>query len=652
MGKKPAFHAVQTLVVGSGAAGLNAAVALKKRGVTNVAVLTEGMKMGTSRNTGSDKQTYYKLTTAGEREDSVRRMARTLSAGGAMDGDLALAEAAGSLRAFFHLVEIGVPFPVSAYGEYVGYKTDHDPLQRGTSAGPLTSRYMTEMLEREAAVLGVTVFDGYQVIELLTEGGRVRGLVALMVRGEEAGRYAVFSAENIVYATGGEAGMYEASVYPGSQTGGSGPAFRAGAMGKNLTESQYGIASIQFRWNLSGTFQQVLPRYMSTDLEGGDEREFLDGYFDTPEQMLQAIFLKGYQWPFDPRKADKHGSSLIDILVYQETMLRGRRVWLDFRRNPACMQGRGLALVTGEAREYLENSGAMQPTPVERLRHMNPAAIELYREHGIELEKEPLEIAVCAQHNNGGLAGNAWWESNLRHLFPVGEVNGSHGVYRPGGSALNAGQVGSARAAEYIAHCYGGDPLEREALMVRCGAQVEAAIRLGQEALSRQGDPLDLAQERKALGRRMSLYGAHIRSAEGVRRALGELEEQERRLLNGRVPSERALPAWYRLRDLMLSQRMYLSAILDYITRGGGSRGSYLISDGAGELPLEGLDERFRYTLDGEAHSGVIQEAIWKDGACQCAWRPVRPIPEGDLWFENVWRDWRENKIYGGERNE
>ncbi|MGM0680565.1 MAG: preprotein translocase subunit YajC, partial [Pseudomonadota bacterium] len=32
---------------------------------------------------------------------------------------------------------------------------------------------------------------------------------------------------------------------------------------------------------------------------------------------------------------------------------------------------------------------------------------------------------------NGGLAGNIWWESeNIRHLFPVGEVNGSHGVYR------------------------------------------------------------------------------------------------------------------------------------------------------------------------------------------------------------------------------
>ena len=68
---------------------------------------------------------------------------------------------------------------------------------------------------------------------------------------------------------------------------------------------------------------------------------------------------------------------------------------------------------------------------------------------------EPLEIAVCAQHNNGGLAGNIWWEStNIKHLFPVGEVNGSHGVNRPGGSALNSGQVGGFRAAEFIANRY------------------------------------------------------------------------------------------------------------------------------------------------------------------------------------------------------
>lgn len=650
MSRSMHFFAIQTLVVGSGAAGLNAAVMLKKQGVSDMAVLTEGMKMGTSRNTGSDKQTYYKMTTAGNMSDSIVRMAQNLSDGGAMDGDLALAEAAGSLKAFFHLVDIGVPFPCSAYGEYAGYKTDHDPVQRGTSAGPLTSHYMTEMLEREAAGLGVTVFDQYQVLDLLTDNGRVYGLVALRL-GQEGG-YAVFSTENLIYATGGEAGMYDASVYPPSQTGGSGPAFRAGVLGKNLTESQYGIASVKFRWNLSGTFQQVLPRYVSTDAGGQDEREFLDECFDTPEQMLSAIFLKGYQWPFDPRKVQDHGSSLIDILVYQETMLRGRRVWLDFRRNPSCMERAGLSLVTGDALKYLEKSGATQETPIERLRHMNPAAIKLYADHGIDLENERLEIAVCAQHNNGGLSGNLWWESNLRHFFPVGEVNGTHGVYRPGGSALNSGQVGSMRAAEYIAHMYRKKPLNKEQLWARCGKQIEACVGLGKRALEGKGPILHLSQERRELGRRMSLYGAHIRSQAGVQQALAGLEQQEERLLGGCVASAAELPAWYRLRDLLLSQRMYLNAIADYIAREGKSRGSYLISHPEGCLPLPGMDGRFRFQLDGDAHAGQIQEVLWQDGEVKCSWRCVRPIPQEDLWFENIWRDWRENRIYGGTKHE
>ena len=646
------FYAVQTVVVGSGAAGLNAAISLKKRGVSDVAVVTEGVEMGTSRNTGSDKQTYYKLTTSGSFRDSVHDMAAALMAGGAMDGDLALAEAAGSLRAFFHLVDIGVPFPTSAYGEYVGYQTDHDPARRGTSAGPLTSHYMTQRLEEEARALGVTFYDGFQVVELLVDQGRVRGLVAVALRGADRGRLAVFSAQNVVYATGGEAGLYEASVYPPSQTGGSGPAFRAGALGKNLTEWQYGIASTRFRWNLSGTFQQVLPRYISTDADGGGEREFLDPWFETPAQLLTAIFLKGYQWPFDPRKVMGHGSSLVDVLVYQETMLRGRRVWLDFRRNPSCLECGGLELLEGEAKEYLKNSGAVQRTPIERLRHMNPAAIELYRDHGIDLSSERLEIAVCAQHNNGGLSGNEWWESNLRHLFPVGEANGTHGVYRPGGSALNAGQVGSARAAEYIANRCMGHPLGREALLDVCGGQVRAVQELARAALESTAPTLDLVAERKELGRRMSRWGAHIRSAQGLCEALDDLSRQEERVLAGRVAGEGSLPAYLRLRDLMVSQRMYLSAMRDYIIHGGGSRGSYLISDAEGQLPLDGLDERFRFCLDGERLAGQVQQTAWDDGRCTSVWRPVRPMPQDELWFENVWRDWREKTIYGGMRDE
>ena len=64
------------MVVGSGAAGLNAAGCLHRFGQTDIALVTENMNAGTSRNTGSDKQTYYKLTLSGGSFDSVRKWPR------------------------------------------------------------------------------------------------------------------------------------------------------------------------------------------------------------------------------------------------------------------------------------------------------------------------------------------------------------------------------------------------------------------------------------------------------------------------------------------------------------------------------------------------------------------------------------------------
>ena len=48
---------LDTAVVGSGCAGFSAADWLWSLGRRNIALLTEGVNMGTSRNTGSEKQT-------------------------------------------------------------------------------------------------------------------------------------------------------------------------------------------------------------------------------------------------------------------------------------------------------------------------------------------------------------------------------------------------------------------------------------------------------------------------------------------------------------------------------------------------------------------------------------------------------------------
>lgn len=126
--------------------------------------------------------------------------------------------------------------------------------------------------------------------------------------------------------------MYADSVYPAGHYGATGLALEAGVKGKNLTEWQYGLASVKPRWNVSGTYMQVLPRVYSAAEDGSDEREFLMDFFKTPAEMLSKLFLKGYQWPFDVRKV-AGGSSIIDVLVYLERC-KGRRVYLDYRRNP------------------------------------------------------------------------------------------------------------------------------------------------------------------------------------------------------------------------------------------------------------------------------------------------------------------------------
>lgn len=297
------------IVVGSGAAGFSTADWLYSFGIENICIVTEGINSGTSRNTGSDKQTYYKLDMCSDTGDSVSKMANDMCAGGSMNGSDAFIEAVNSARCFMRLVELGVPFPVDSYGRFVGYRTDHDNTCRATSAGPLTSKYMTEKLQGKVEKNGTLILDGYQVIKLIIHNNKCSGVICLTKNGFE-----VIYAKAVILCTGAPAAMYSYSVYPESQSGATGLAIEAGAELSNFQEWQYGIASVKFRWNLSGSYQQVIPRYYSIS-EDGKENEFLvqNGKYN---EVYSKVFLKGYQWPFDSAKIK--GSSEIDILVFKE----------------------------------------------------------------------------------------------------------------------------------------------------------------------------------------------------------------------------------------------------------------------------------------------------------------------------------------------
>jgi succinate dehydrogenase/fumarate reductase flavoprotein subunit len=635
------------IVAGSGAAGFNAADTLLREGAAGAAMITESARGGASRNAGSDKQTYYKLSLAGQDQDSVRALAETLFSGQCMDGDLALCEAANSVSCFAKLALLGVPFPQNKYGEYAGYKTDHDPARRAASAGPYTSKFMTEALEKSARSLGLRIFDRMLIIELLVHEEQIRGALCLNLAApeDEEKRFVVFWSPSVILATGGPAAMYGASVYPESQRGAGGAAFAAGVLGRNLTEWQCGLASVRPRWNVSGSYMQVLPRFVSTGAEGGGEREFLFDFFENEGETLSRVFLKGYQWPFDTRKLA--GSSLIDALVFLETQ-KGRRVFLDFTHNPRKTAAVDYAALSVECRDYLSAAGACFGLPIDRLERMNRPAVEFYKDHGVDLRDRMLEIALSVQHNNGGLAVDHWWRTNIEGLFAVGEAAGTHGVYRPGGSALNAGQVGSYRAARYVAEKRVGLPNRKEILaevlqkpLARAAETAAAVCRPAEKNSGGTGLSSRVAEARA----RMTLAGSAFRHGGRVAEALARAEDALHHFLEQvRTGSPRDLPLAFRFRDILISQYVYLSAMADYIEKSGKSRGSALYYHPGGTKPHPLLPDEFAFLPDDGTSPSMIQEIAYRDGACFPSWRPVRPIPDTGESFENVWSRFRETK--------
>ena len=369
------------------------------------------------------------------------------------------------------------------------------------------------------------------------------------------------------------------------------------------------------------------------------EYEFLAEYFTDIYQALSLVFLKGYQWPFDSKKV-LEGSSVIDLLVYRECVLKGRRVYLDFTKNPFSLQQIEYDKLIPEAREYLEKAQACFGTPIQRLEKMNAPAIELYAGKGLDITKKYLEIALCAQHNNGGVAVDKWWQTCVTGLFAAGECAGTHGVTRPGGSALNAGQVGSLRAATYVC------------ANARTCIDEDNFLTIANQALAKQKTFVDSLFQNQAnvqnqtaqAMRRMSDDGGAIRNATQLERAI---EQTKRALENFKtqigVSKKEEIYKAYKLKDIYTVQLITLYAMLNFARTIGKTRGSALYCDENGQL-REGLNELFRFSLEDGATFAKVQEIAFVNGECQATWRDVRPMPESNDFFENVWRQYRENK--------
>ncbi len=235
------------------------------------------------------------------------------------------------------------------------------------------------------------------------------------------------------------------------------------------------------------------------------------------------------------------------------------------------------------------------------------------------------------------------FDRRAKHCLCAGEVSASHGVYRPGGSALNAGQAGSTRAAQFIARNRGGEPVAAQEFAALTKTAAEKAVGLG-KAVHTAGEKGNVKEIWNEATRLMSGVGGAIRAAAEIDEAL---KKTKNRLEGFRDEVKAAtLPETaraYRLYDVLICQYVYLSAMSDYVRNGGKSRGSAMYYDENGLRHYPELPEMFRFALDDGSRSDMVQEVEYRDGSCLFTWRKVREIPDDDDFFENVWRSYREN---------
>jgi succinate dehydrogenase / fumarate reductase, flavoprotein subunit len=644
----------QALVLGSGAAGLRAAVELKRREI-DVVIASQSAFGGTSACSGSDKQTLHTANSA-DQGDDFRKMADALGAGGAMDGDTAYVEAVGSARALSSLQYLGLPIPQDPLGGVLRYQTDHDEVGRATSCGPRTSRLMVQVLIKEAIRLDIPIINHTTAVCLLVASGAPRravGVLAMRPKHRTTDNplgLAAFLCDSMVLATGGPGELYRDSVYPRQCFGSLGLALEAGLEAVNLTESQFGIGTPRerFPWNLSGTYVQCMPYVYSVDSRGR-EHNFLGDYYRTTRELASNVFRKGYQWPFHATRMLDFGSSLFDLAVFRETQA-GRRVFMDFNRNPLAVPGDAefdLDRVDPDVRAYLKNAGALLEKPLDRLRKMNPLSIELYKRYKYDITKDPLEFAINNQHMNGGLAIDTWGQTSLKGCYAVGEAAGTHGVTRPGGAALNAGQVLGTRCAEHIA-------ASRQNVEIAPASERD----LVEEALSRVLEILQpessitVGAVRTEIQARMSDYAGIVCNASRVKEALAGAHVLNNSIrkrgiaYKGPYEALRALQ-W---RQMAIVSETVLAALAFYINRGGGSRGARAICDPEGErvplartgplsefrfLPERAVDrsEQILIRFDGE-------DPVIRTRAIRSCDREPRPF------FERDWPDFLTGAIF------
>lgn len=351
--------------------------------------------------------------------------------------------------------------------------------RRTCFVGDRTGEAILETLVDKAKRRDIPYQDWVFITKILADSGKAAGAIGYDM---DSGEYVVYKATAVVLAAGGYTEMYKRSSSRADENTADGPAlaYEAGVPLRDMEMVQFHPTGMVKPEGWEGRLVTEAVRGEGGKLYNSDGERFMEEY--SPKQM-----------ELDAR----------DVVA--------RANWQEIHEGRGTEDGGVLLDISHKDEEFIK----------ERLPKMH----RQFKEHGVDITEEPMEVAPTAHYSMGGVKIDfETGQTNVEGLFAVGEItSGLHGGNRLGGNSLaeivTFGQIFGGHIAEY-AQDAAQEPLLDE--------EVQDHIETLEDIVSGDGtyEPTDLIEELREV---MWEHAGIIRTGERLEEGLQELEKIKRK---------------------------------------------------------------------------------------------------------------------------
>lgn len=430
-------HSYDVVVIGSGGAGLRAAIEAATAGVS-VAVICRSL-LGKAHTVMAEGGVAAALANVDDRDNWKVHFSDTMRGGQYLNNprmaELHAKEAPIRVR---ELEAWGAVFDRTEDGRILQRNFGGHKYPRLAHVGDRTGLEMIRTLQDYAIHQNISIYQEYTIISLLKDGERISGAFGY---DREKGLFKVFKAKAVIIATGGMGRIYKISSNSWDCTGGGiSLAYHAGAALIDMEFVQFHPTGMVWPPSVRGLLITEGVRGEGGVLRNNKGRRFM---FDDIPELYRGQTSTDEEEGWRYTQGDKNAKRPPELLTRDHV---ARCIMREIKAGRGSPHG-GVFLDIAWIKDKLSNAP-------EHIKRKLPSMYHQFKElAGVDITKEPMEVGPTTHYIMGGVQVDADSQmTTIPGLFAAGEcAAGLHGANRLGGNSLSDLLVFGQRAGEYAA---------------------------------------------------------------------------------------------------------------------------------------------------------------------------------------------------------